>query len=316
VTGARVLAYFSQNPCIQQENSSNISFICIGLRFFQEALRTHEKSKNEFRSLLISPRRSQQLYSRDRISENSSDAHRPPDLTSGSVGSGLQQLIDGLNLRFTFDIGGEKTNVNSELIISPTAGPQVSISSGYTERLLGAYVSAELKYRDIIPRFGQMQVRKESKEIIAILQTIEPSLIDISIGPNGVLYADIGLSQMIPLQLMGDGIVRMLSILLTIYDLRGGIVYIDEIENGFHYASLQPLWMSIIQAATAFDVQLFITTHSMEAIRALSTTYSDPKYNSSEFRLYRLERAHDQINAYSFLAEQLGTALDNDFEVR
>jgi hypothetical protein len=32
------LAYFSQNPCIQQENSSNISFICIGLRFFQEAL--------------------------------------------------------------------------------------------------------------------------------------------------------------------------------------------------------------------------------------------------------------------------------------
>jgi hypothetical protein len=37
VTGARVLAYFSQNPCIQQENSSNISFICIGLRFFQEA---------------------------------------------------------------------------------------------------------------------------------------------------------------------------------------------------------------------------------------------------------------------------------------
>jgi hypothetical protein len=38
VTGARVLAYFSQNPCIQQENSSNISFICIGLRFFQEAL--------------------------------------------------------------------------------------------------------------------------------------------------------------------------------------------------------------------------------------------------------------------------------------
>jgi hypothetical protein len=37
------LAYFSQNPCIQQENSSNISFICIGLRFFQEALIINKK---------------------------------------------------------------------------------------------------------------------------------------------------------------------------------------------------------------------------------------------------------------------------------
>jgi hypothetical protein len=50
VTGARVLAYFSQNPCIQQENSSNISFICIGLRFFQEALiinRFESKSEDD-----------------------------------------------------------------------------------------------------------------------------------------------------------------------------------------------------------------------------------------------------------------------------
>jgi hypothetical protein len=49
VTGARVLAYFSQNPCIQQENSSNISFICIGLRFFQEALNTTFKDQERIK---------------------------------------------------------------------------------------------------------------------------------------------------------------------------------------------------------------------------------------------------------------------------
>jgi hypothetical protein len=48
---------------------------------------------------------------------------------------------------------------------------------------------------------------------------------------------------------MGEGVTRLMSILLAIGFAQNGIVLIDEIENGLHYSVLEKVWGGIAEAA-------------------------------------------------------------------
>jgi len=50
-----------------------------------------------------------------------------------------------------------------------------------------------------------------------------------------IIHGEIGLGRPLPLPLMGEGMARIASLLLSIGTYRGGIVLIDEIENGLHH---------------------------------------------------------------------------------
>lgn len=71
---------------------------------------------------------------------------------------------------------------------------------------------------------------------------------DIVLSQNEVLV-DVGLNKRIPINVMGDGARKILSILTTIYECRNGIVLIDEISNGFHYSVMKALWQTILLAS-------------------------------------------------------------------
>jgi len=49
---------------------------------------------------------------------------------------------------------------------------------------------------------------------------------------------------------------------------RDGILLIDEIETGLHFSAMQRIMKALILATRAFNVQVFLTTHSLEAIDA------------------------------------------------
>ena len=62
------------------------------------------------------------------------------------------------------------------------------------------------------------------------------------------IHGDIGLPLLLPIPLMGEGLRRLLSLLLAIANLKDGIVLIDEIENGFHYSVHKKVWQAIASA--------------------------------------------------------------------
>jgi AAA15 family ATPase/GTPase len=68
---------------------------------------------------------------------------------------------------------------------------------------------------------------------------------------------------------MGDGFRRALAIALSIPSSRGGLLLIDEIETALHVSFLQKLFAWLIRTCEASDVQLFATTHSLEAVSAM-----------------------------------------------
>ena len=116
---------------------------------------------------------------------------------------------------------------------------------------------------------------------------------------------------------MGDGVGRLLSILITIANYENGIVLIDEIENGFHSTTLILLWNSIKDVALAYNVQVFATTHSLECVKTFSKSISSDLLGDELIRLYRLEKSKENKHkVLKYNSEILQSSLESNWEVR
>lgn len=119
----------------------------------------------------------------------------------------------------------------------------------------------------------------------------------------------------IPLKSMGDGINRILTIILALVNADNGFLLIDEFENGLHYSVQEKLWEIIFKLSQKLNVQVFVTTHSEDCIVGFETILNDPD-NSLEGKLIRLENIKGKIKQVEFDAKELKIATDNDIEIR
>lgn len=72
-----------------------------------------------------------------------------------------------------------------------------------------------------------------------------------------------------PFSVYGDGIKKILYILNKLFDAADSILMIDEIETGLHKRYYDMLFPVVFALASKLNVQLFIATHSIEAIDAV-----------------------------------------------
>jgi len=166
-------------------------------------------------------------------------------------------------------------------------------------------------------KYGKLDIMGKQAEILKFLQVIEPklkSLSSVSIGNISMIHGDIGLSRKIPVSYMGEGVAKLLSIILAIANSQEGIVLIDEFENGIHYSVMQKVWEGIGLAAKDFNCQVIATTHSYECLTAAYNGFSGNLQN--DFSYLRLDKANGETKAKVFDYEMLKTAIDANMEVR
>lgn len=120
--------------------------------------------------------------------------------------------------------------------------------------------------------------------------------------------------KIVSLLRMGNGVHRILTILLALSTSKGGVVLIDEIEKGLHYSVQEMMWDLIFDISKMLDVQVFATTHSLDAIRAfgLATNKSADK----DGLLIKLERVDGVIEPLCFDAEEQQMITEGAIEVR
>ncbi len=121
-----------------------------------------------------------------------------------------------------------------------------------------------------------------------------------------------------PLSTFGDGIKKVLVLSNAIAKAAGGILLIDEIETAIHRKYYDDIFRFIVKACKAFDVQIFITTHSLEAIDGLLTTqdYEEQKI-TDDISVVTLKR--EANNTYSRVLSGREVARNREafgFEVR
>lgn len=116
-----------------------------------------------------------------------------------------------------------------------------------------------------------------------------------------------------PLRSMGDGVNRLLTIILSMLNCKNGSLLVDEVENGLHYTSLRQLWKIIFQLATELDIQVFATTHSNDCIRSFIEADQ-----ASEGAIIRLEALGDgTVEGVQYTdPEELDYINNNNVEIR
>src|SRR5262249_45531218 len=165
--------------------------------------------------------------------------------------------------------------------------------------------------------FGKLESAKRQEDILPALQIVEPRLQRLSLIPFAgqlVIHGDIGHSRLMPIPFMGEGLRRLLSLVLAMANTPGGIVLIDEVENGLHYSVLEKVWQAVAGAAQQFGVQLFATTHSWECIRSAHEALAASEVD--DLRLHRLDRFNGEITAVTYDRAMRETALRAGLEMR
>jgi energy-coupling factor transporter ATP-binding protein EcfA2 len=168
---------------------------------------------------------------------------------------------------------------------------------------------------DLRERFSDTERKKRTGEVVTLLKDVEPALQDLRLLAPPGLYADTGGIELIPINLMGGGVVKLLSTALAMLNTEDGFVLIDEIENGLGYSSQRRLWEAVFSWAQKLNVQVFASTHSMECIRAFSDC-ADRELFGAEAKLFRIERKGERFRAVEYTRELLAESLESEWEVR
>jgi hypothetical protein len=207
------------------------------------------------------------------------------------------------------------------LMLDPRQGPMLHI-----ERLTMKKATPVAFYgsrgvpsaREQAQMFGSLDQQGKTGNVIEALRLIEPDLDSLSIIPIGgesIVHAKLKrVAWKMPLTLAGEGMSKVLSISLFLNTAQGGLVLVDEIENGIHYSHQAEVWRAIKQMCDLLNVQLIATTHSYECLRyAVEAFHGSPE---SSFSFLRLQREDTGITAKRYDLEMLETAISANMEVR
>ena len=180
------------------------------------------------------------------------------------------------------------------------------------------YVPAKLELNEaVFDRLSELRKERRTEYIVDVLRQIEPRLTDAPevLMEHGVpnLFCDIGIGKLLPLELMGQGLARVLRLMLLMESAsQGNIAVIDEIENGIHHESMFDVWRAISEAAHRYDKQVFVTTHSYECLRSANDAIDD-----QDLAVHRLEVDDDRANRCVTLGpDAVDGAISNGFEIR
>ena len=168
--------------------------------------------------------------------------------------------------------------------------------------------------REDAMRLGQLRRRKQGSLLLKALQVIEPRLQSIEDNTSSgtpMIWGDIGLSELVPLEAMGEGMTQIARIVLGIASAADGVVLVDEVENGIYHSVLPDFWRAIDEAAKQFHTQVFATTHSFECVIAAHESLSKDR-----FRLHRLEIAEEMSRCVTYEPDAIDAAIRHGLEVR
>ena len=120
--------------------------------------------------------------------------------------------------------------------------------------------------------------------------------------------------ERVPLRSLGDGAVRLFGVAVALAGAAGGLLLIDEAENGIHHSLQHEYWRLVLRAAAANNVQVIATTHGWDCIRGFAAASRDN--DNVEGVVVRLERDDDGLRAVEYSEEELETATGQGIEVR
>ncbi|MDR2172536.1 MAG: AAA family ATPase [Planctomycetaceae bacterium] len=112
---------------------------------------------------------------------------------------------------------------------------------------------------------------KDLKNTIDLLQLFDPNIKDLRIDIDDKTHSQTWIVEdqhggFLPLAAFGDGTKKIISFAEIIASMNDGILLIDEFEMSIHSRAMESVFGFLIKACKSKGIQLFLTTHSIEAL--------------------------------------------------
>lgn len=181
--------------------------------------------------------------------------------------------------------------------------------------------ASSLSIQKTIALFEKIVLTPDEELVLDALKIIEPSITRIaSFGAEspryrgGILVKSSKWDQRIPIGSFGDGIWRLLGLILSLVEAKGGTLLIDEIDTGLHHTVMSKMWKLICTTAKKLNVQVFATTHSRDCWETLADNAVEDEFADMPIRIHRINK--DKKQATTFTNREMHLALNRELEVR
>jgi energy-coupling factor transporter ATP-binding protein EcfA2 len=143
--------------------------------------------------------------------------------------------------------------------------------------------------------FSELSVENKEGDFIDAMKKqfaeIENISIEATMGTPSLFVKFKWGDRKMPIYFLSDGMTKIAAILLSIAHRPQGAVLIDELEAGLYFKRQGRLWEHIRKFATAYQTQVFTTTHSLECLRSAIPIV---KKHIEDFAVVRVQRKRSQ----------------------
>jgi energy-coupling factor transporter ATP-binding protein EcfA2 len=127
--------------------------------------------------------------------------------------------------------------------------------------------------RQLLAAVDQVLEERLKDDVVKLMQMLAKDVDDIEIrSPQGrgavVQLHHHGIGH-VPLSMEGDGMRRALAFASSAALAKNGILLLDEVETALHPDALGRIFHFLVQVCRTSGIQLFVSTHSLEAVDAM-----------------------------------------------
>ena len=211
---------------------------------------------------------------------------------------------------------GEESRVRAT--VSPQNGQMQLESAPELGIALELFASAGQHPGQVAGWFSLASTQNREREIVAAVVDAFPLVTDLSVqaipGQPVMLYASLKNSpRKLPISLVSSGITKFISVITAVRQFQNGIVLIDEIENGTYYQKFEQLFSVLNSSSEAAQAQIFLTTHSLEFLKAASNVIEE---KPEDFSLIQIVQGPRGTEAVVVPGVNAAAAIENNIEVR
>ena len=154
--------------------------------------------------------------------------------------------------------------------------------------------------------------------LITALQKFDKNIIDIApISDNNIsfVYVKFNSGDIIPINYLGDGINRAISLLLCVLNFSNGILLIDEIENGLYFKLYDEILPILCETALSTNCQIIMTTHNRDIIKTVVNSMEKLK-RIDDVCYQRMSFSKGSRKTFAFSGEDIISSFASNMEMR
>ena len=137
------------------------------------------------------------------------------------------------------------------------------------------------------------------QEILDILKEFDPGIISINYDDGGFpgqggYYKILSKenNRALPLDMYGDGMKKAILLMSAVVKAKNGVLLLDEFETAIHTSAMNHVFKWILETCCKLNVQVFLTSHSEEAINKVLNCSEKLQEQIAVYTLYKDEEGN------------------------